>query len=67
MTEPPVPPDDPRVRFAGERTLRAWVRTALELMGFGFVVTRFGVFLHELAPLRPDGLPPAPVPSGLSV
>jgi putative membrane protein len=42
-------PEDPRVRFAGERTLLAWVRTGLALMGFGFVVARFGMFLHELA------------------
>ena len=34
----PTPPDDPRVRFAAERTLLAWVRTGLAMMGFGFVV-----------------------------
>jgi uncharacterized membrane protein YidH (DUF202 family) len=32
---------DPRVYFAAERTLLAWVRTGLALMGFGFVVARF--------------------------
>jgi putative membrane protein len=37
------------VRFAGERTLLAWLRTGLSLMGFGFVVARFGLFLEELA------------------
>ena len=42
-------PEDPRVRFAAERTLLAWVRTGLALMGFGFVVARFGLFLRELA------------------
>ncbi len=42
-------PEDPRVRFAGERTLLAWVRTGLAMMGFGFVVARFGLFLRELA------------------
>ena len=26
-------PDDPRVRFAAERTLLAWMRTGLALMG----------------------------------
>ena len=41
-------PEDPRVRFAAERTLLAWVRTGLGLMGFGFVVARFGLFLREL-------------------
>jgi hypothetical protein len=42
-------PEDPRVRRAGERTLLTWVRTGLALMGFGFVVARFGLFLHEVA------------------
>ena len=43
------PPEDPRVRFAAERTLLAWIRTGLAMMGFGFVVARFGLFLHELS------------------
>ncbi len=40
---------DPRIYFAAERTLLAWVRTGLAMMGFGFVVARFGLFLRELA------------------
>jgi putative membrane protein len=43
------PPEDPRTRLAGERTLLAWIRTGLAMMGFGFVVARFGLFLRELA------------------
>ena len=43
---------DPRVYFAGERTLLAWIRTGLAMMGFGFVVARFGLFLRELAAAR---------------
>lgn len=42
------PDEDPRVRLAGERTLLAWVRTGLAMMGFGFVVARFALFLREL-------------------
>ena len=34
--------------LAAERTLLAWIRTGLALMGFGFVVARFGLFLQEL-------------------
>src|SRR5436853_81758 len=40
---------DPRIYFAAERTLLAWVRTGVALMGFGFVVARFGLFLREMA------------------
>lgn len=40
--------DDPRVFFAAERTLLAWVRTGLTVMGLGFVVARFGLFLRVL-------------------
>lgn len=44
----PAPEKDPRVYFAAERTLLAWIRTGIALMGFGFVVARFGLFLREL-------------------
>jgi putative membrane protein len=44
--------EDPRVRFAIERTLLAWVRTGLALMGFGFIVARFGLFLREIESVR---------------
>lgn len=40
--------NDPRVFFAAERTLLAWTRTSLSLMAFGFVVERFGLFVHTL-------------------
>ena len=39
---------DPRVFFAAERTLLAWIRTAIGLIGLGFVVARFGIFLQVL-------------------
>jgi putative membrane protein len=40
--------DDPRIYFAAERTLLAWLRTGIAVMAFGFVVARFGLFLSLL-------------------
>jgi len=48
--------------LAAERTFLAWIRTGLALMGFGFVVARFVLFLKMLQigqsnlELRPYGL-----------
>lgn len=39
---------DPRVFFAAERTLLAWIRTGIAIVGLGFVVSRFGIFLRLL-------------------
>jgi putative membrane protein len=48
---PPPPRPDSRVRdhLANERTFLAWVRTALGLIGMGFVLARMGVFLRQLS------------------
>ena len=42
--------NDPRVFFAAERTLLAWVRTRAGLVGLGFVVAKFGLFLKLVRP-----------------
>lgn len=55
MTEKPT---DPAQRpglsdyLAAERTFLAWIRTGLALMGFGFVVARFGLFLKQIQAFR---------------
>lgn len=38
--------NDPRVFFAAERTLFAWLRTGLTIIALGFVVQRFGLVLR---------------------
>jgi putative membrane protein len=56
--------EDPRVRFAAERTLLAWIRTGLALMGFGFVLARFSFILREVAAVEHKPTPESP---GLSM
>jgi len=41
------PVADLRDYLAEERTFLAWIRTGIALMGFGFVVARFGIFGDE--------------------
>jgi len=45
---PESPQQDPRVYFAAERTFLAWIRTGIALMGFGFAIARFGIFLRQI-------------------
>ena len=35
---------------ANERTFLAWVRTAIAVMAFGFLIERFDLFLRYIAP-----------------
>jgi putative membrane protein len=49
MTSPDATPKASLSDYlAAERTLLAWIRTGLALMGFGFVVARFGLFLRQI-------------------
>ena len=48
-TQPPYPSGQLRDRLANERTLLAWIRTSIALMGFGLVVAKFSLFLDMLA------------------
>ena len=40
--------------LANERTFLAWIRTGIAIMGFGFVVARFGLAIRELALNNPS-------------
>ncbi len=40
--------DRQREHQANERTFLAWLRTSIALIGFGFALTRFGIFLRQL-------------------
>lgn len=35
--------------LANERTFLAWIRTSIALMGFGFVVVKFSLFVKQLS------------------
>ncbi len=50
-------PEGPDLRFvqANERTLLAWVRTSLGLLGLGFVIARARMLLHGMLPGEPPG------------
>ena len=47
MSQPPKI-DRQREHQANERTFLAWLRTSIALIGFGFAIARFGLFLREL-------------------
>lgn len=42
-----------RDHAANERTFLAWIRTAIALMAFGFVIEKFDLFIHYLAVANP--------------
>ena len=49
LTVKPKPLEsDPRIFFAAERTLLAWVRSGLAVMALGLVIDKFGLLLSVL-------------------
>lgn len=46
--EPTSNPNRTRDHLANERTLLAWMRSAVAIVTLGFVVARFGLLLREL-------------------
>ncbi|MGN6615692.1 MAG: YidH family protein [Ilyomonas sp.] len=43
--KPPGPTD----YLANERTFLAWIRTSIALMGFGFVIVKFALFIKQIS------------------
>lgn len=44
-----IKPAGPADHFANERTFLAWIRTSIALMGFGFVVVKFALFIRQIS------------------
>ncbi|MFZ0513578.1 MAG: DUF202 domain-containing protein [Candidatus Nitrosopolaris sp.] len=57
MTDDKIHESNRSVQYlANERTFLAWLRTSIALIGLGFVVSRFGLFLRELGIAVKDNL-----------
>ncbi len=54
---PAANPNAVRDHLANERTLLAWVRTSIAIVGLGFVVSRFGLVTREIGIAQPRHLP----------
>jgi putative membrane protein len=56
-----------RTRLALERTIMAWLRTAVALIGFGFAIVQYLQHLEQLPGARSAYLPDAPRYLGLAL
>jgi putative membrane protein len=56
-----------RTRLALERTLMAWVRTGVALIGFGFTIVQFFQRLRDMEGVAPPARPEAPRYLGLAL
>ncbi len=52
--------DKVREHLANERTFLAWIRTSIAMMGFGFVIVKFAVFVQEAAIILGEKTPLVP-------
>ena len=56
-----------RTRLALERTMMAWLRTAVSLIGFGFAIVQFFERLEQVPGALPATHPTAPLYLGLAL
>jgi putative membrane protein len=56
-----------RTRLALERTMMAWLRTAVSLIGFGFAIVQFFEHLQQMPGVRPAEHPHAAQYLGLAL
>jgi len=42
-------PAGPSDHLANERTFLAWIRTSIAIMGFGFVIVKFALFVRQIS------------------
>ncbi|MEO6355178.1 MAG: DUF202 domain-containing protein [Ferruginibacter sp.] len=45
--------------LANERTFLAWVRTSIALMGFGFVIVKFALFIKQISIALGENITPS--------
>ncbi|WP_425396532.1 YidH family protein [Aeoliella sp.] len=57
---------DPRVYLAAERTLLAWLRSGIAVIGLGFLVAKFGMFLRMIRGTVEGGHPIASTIIGIA-
>jgi putative membrane protein len=56
-----------RTRFAADRTLMAWIRTSISMIGFGFTIFKFFQYLRESSLLTGYWRPRGPRNLGLTL
>lgn len=60
MNKPLSENEKVREHLANERTFLAWIRTSIALMGFGFVIVKFAVFIRQAAIVLGEKAPAVP-------
>jgi putative membrane protein len=53
--------------LANERTFLAWVRTSIAVISLGFVVTKFSLWMHEIAARLDPNTPPRRMGASLPI